>query len=141
MPVDVTEQVKAEHLEFGIPESATEGYAYTIDLNENAVWEDGTPINADTYVYSMQQLLRPELLNYRASDYYSGDRVIAGAQNYANQGQTMPTSVAEVMQREGLETLEDFFAAHGLSLIHISGAGVLCARRRFCTDWRSNSQL
>ena len=31
-PVDVTLQVKAEHPEFGIPESAEKGYAYTIDL-------------------------------------------------------------------------------------------------------------
>ena len=85
-PVDVTEQVKAEHPEFGIPESATSGYAYTIDLNPDCVWEDGTPINADTYVYSMQQLLNPDLLNYRASDYYAGNFCIAGAEAYANGG-------------------------------------------------------
>ncbi|MGN0985049.1 MAG: ABC transporter substrate-binding protein [Candidatus Enterenecus sp.] len=85
-PVDVTEQVKAEHPEFGIPESATAGYAYTIDLNPDCVWEDGTPINADTYVYSMQQLLNPDLLNYRASDYYAGNFCIAGAEAYANAG-------------------------------------------------------
>lgn len=86
MPVDVTEQVKAEHPEFGIPESATAGYAYTIDLNPLATWEDGTPINADTYVYSMKKLLDPALLNYRAADYYAQGLSIAGAENYANQG-------------------------------------------------------
>ncbi len=82
-PVDVTEKVKAEHPEFGIPESATAGFAYTIDLNPKARWEDGTPINADTYVYSMKRLLAPELLNYRASDYYAGNFSIAGAEEYA----------------------------------------------------------
>ncbi|MBQ9165774.1 MAG: hypothetical protein IJX71_02435, partial [Oscillospiraceae bacterium] len=87
-PVDVTEQVKAEHPEYGIPESATEGYAYVIDLNPAAVWEDGTPINADTYVYSMQRLLDSSLLNYRASDYYAGGFCIAGAEAYANSGLT-----------------------------------------------------
>lgn len=100
-PVDVTEQVKAEHPEFGIPESATAGYAYTIDLNPDAVWEDGTPINADTYVYSMQQLLDSSKLNYRASDYYSGDLVIAGAENYANSGNT----VKKIVSTDG-ETLD-----------------------------------
>ena len=85
-PVDVTEQIKAEHPEFNIPESATSGYAYTIDLNPDAVWEDGTPINADTYVYSMKRLLDPALLNYRATDYYAGDLCIAGAEAYANAG-------------------------------------------------------
>ena len=87
-PVDVTEKVKAEHPEFNIPADATKGYAYTIDLNPNACWEDGTPINADTYVYSMKQLLNPDLLNYRASDYYAGDFAVAGAEAYANQGST-----------------------------------------------------
>lgn len=93
-PVDVTTQVKAEHPEFNIPESATEGYAYTIDLNQKATWEDGTKIDADTYVYSMQQLLDPKLINYRASDYYSGDFVIAGAEGYANSGRTVKKAVS-----------------------------------------------
>ena len=66
LPVDVTEEVKAEHPEFNIPESALEGFAYTIDLNPDACWEDGTPITADDYVESMKRLLDPRLQNYRA---------------------------------------------------------------------------
>lgn len=85
-PVDVTETVLAEHPEFGIPEDATSGYAYTIDLNPDACWEDGTPINADTYVESMERLLDPKLLNYRASDYYAGSLCIANAEAYATSG-------------------------------------------------------
>ena len=46
LPVDVTEKVKAEG-KFNIPESPTSGYAYTIDLNPNACFEDGTKITAD----------------------------------------------------------------------------------------------
>ena len=88
MPVDVTEAVKAAHPEYNIPESATAGYAYTIDLNPNATWEDGTPITADTYVYSMKKLLDVNLMNYRAADYYSADFVLAGAEAYANSGTT-----------------------------------------------------
>lgn len=88
-PVDVTEQVKKDHPEFGIPESVTSGYAYTIDLNKNACWQDGTKIDADTYVYSMQMLLDSKLLNYRASDYYTQSLCIAGAENYANSGRTV----------------------------------------------------
>ena len=112
-PVDVTEKIKASNPEFGIPESATKGYAYTIDLNKNACWEDGTPINADTYVYSMKQLLNPELLNYRATDYYSGDLCIANAEFYANQGQTKTISVRTVMANEGMSTLDEYFAKYG----------------------------
>ena len=88
LPIDVTEQVKAEHPEFNIPEAATKGYAYVIKLNPDCKWEDGTPINADTYVYSMERLLNSDLLNYRASDYYSGNFCVAGAEAYANSGNT-----------------------------------------------------
>lgn len=85
-PVDVTEQMKAEHPEFGIPESATAGYAYVIDLNQDACWEDGTPITADDYVESMKRLLDPTMLNYRATDYYAQSLCIAGAEAYAKGG-------------------------------------------------------
>ena len=88
LPVDVTEEIKAAHPEFNIPESAVDGYAYTIALNPNAQWDDGTPITADTYVESMKRLLDPKLINYRASDYYDGDFAIAGAKEYANQGRS-----------------------------------------------------
>ena len=87
MPVDVTETFKAEHPEFGIPADATSGYAYIIKLNPDACFDDGTPITAETYVQSMERLLRPELLHYRAADWYgSNDLSIAGAENYNNQG-------------------------------------------------------
>ncbi len=89
MPVDVTEDIKANYPQFKIPADATSGYAYVIKLNPDAKWQDGTPINADTYVYSMQQLLNPDLMNYRATDYYAGDLCIAGAENYAHSGTTI----------------------------------------------------
>lgn len=85
-PVDVTEKIKKDHPEYGIPESATKGYAYTIDLNKAAKWADGTKINADTYVYSMKELFNPLLKNYRASDYIDGSLSIANAKNYLYQG-------------------------------------------------------
>lgn len=87
-PVDVTEQVKADHPEFGIPESATSGYAYTIDLNQKATWDDGTPITADDYVESMKRLLDPAMMNYRATDYYAQNMCVAGAEQYSKGGTT-----------------------------------------------------
>ncbi len=89
LPVDVTTTIKAlEGNPYHIPESAEAGYAYTIDLNPDAKWQDGTPITAATYVYSMKQLLDPDLKNYRATDYMDGDFVIANAANYRYMGQT-----------------------------------------------------
>ena len=89
LPVDVTEEVKAAHPEFNIPEGEKEGFAYKIALNKDAKWSDGTPINADTYVESMKRLLDPKLMNYRATDYYAGSLCIAGAEGYANSGQSV----------------------------------------------------
>ena len=91
IPADVTEQVKNERPEFGIPASADGGYAYAIDLNPACAWEDGTPINADTYVYSMLRLLNPALQNSRAADFYSGALRLAGAEAYAHSGRTEKT--------------------------------------------------
>lgn len=63
-------------------EQQTQGYVFEIGLNPDMKWEDGTLINADTYMYSFQQMLSPEMKNYRANNYYSGDYAIAGAYNY-----------------------------------------------------------
>ena len=90
-PVDVTEAVKAmDNNKYGIPADATSGYAYKIALNPNAVWQDGTPINADTYVYSMKQLLDPVMRNYRSIDYTSDSTslVVANGKAYLYQGST-----------------------------------------------------
>lgn len=58
------------------------GYVFEFTLNEAAKWQDGTPINADSYVYSMQQLLNPKMKNYRANLYISGEAAIAGGYDY-----------------------------------------------------------
>ena len=68
------------------PEEVFADYVYEIKLRESMCWQDGTPIDADTYIYSMQQLLNPKMKNYRANNYYSGDSALAGAYNYYYQG-------------------------------------------------------
>ncbi len=60
----------------------TEGYVYEIKLNPEMRWQDGTPINADTYIYSMKQLLNPDMMNYRANLYYDGESAVAGGNAY-----------------------------------------------------------
>lgn len=104
-PVDVTEKVAKEHPEFNIPEGMTKGYAYTIDLNPDACWEDGTPIKAEDYVYSMKALLDPTMYNYRAADYIIGDFSIAGGLEYNYQGTTAYTDVGGIPM-EGLTKRE-----------------------------------
>ena len=60
----------------------TEGYVYEIKLNPEMRWENGTPINADTYIYSMKAMLDPAMKNYRANLYYSGESAVAGGDKY-----------------------------------------------------------
>ena len=62
----------------------TEKLIYKISLNPDAKWADGTPINADTYIYSMQQMLDPAMKNYRANSYFEGDTAIKNAKLYYN---------------------------------------------------------
>ena len=86
MPIDVTNEIKTQYPQFNIPADMESGYAYKIILNSDACWSDGTPITAETYVQSFERLLRPELLNYRAADWYGQTLSIAGAEYYFNQG-------------------------------------------------------
>ena len=130
-PVDVTEKVKAEHPEFGIPESATAGFAYTIDLNPNATWEDGTVINADTYVESMKRLLDPDLKNYRAVDRYQGNFVIAGAENYANQGHKVPLNLEGLKAKLDVGTMDEAVAPYKDDIAYINWANSFGAQYDF----------
>ncbi|MBR5311068.1 MAG: hypothetical protein IKU42_08120 [Oscillospiraceae bacterium] len=91
------EDVTAEHqddlvkynvtlMEGQTPETTTEGHVFEIRLNPNAKWQNGEAITADDYIYSMEQLLNPEMRNYRANLYYSGESAVAGGYNYYNSG-------------------------------------------------------
>ncbi len=72
-------------------ETAEKGYVFEIKLNPNAKWENGEAINADDYIYSMQQLLNPDMKNYRANLYYAGESAVAGGNAYYNMGSTVYT--------------------------------------------------
>lgn len=97
-PEDVTAEYAGDE-KWGVPADATEGYAYRVSLNKDAVWEDGTVINADSYIYSMQQALNPEMHNYDAYVYYQTIPIV-GAEEYAKSGQTEMVPVADVESSE-----------------------------------------
>ena len=82
----------AEKEKWGITEDA--GRVWEIKLNKDAQWADRTKINADTYVYSMQQLLSSEMKNYRAGNYVTGDSSIVGAEGYFNNDKVGQTKYA-----------------------------------------------
>ncbi len=102
MAEDINDITKtyADKAKWGIADDAT-GRVWEIKLNKNAQWADGTPINADTYVYSMQQLLSSKMKNYRAGNYVSGDSAIVGADGYFNNDLVGQTKYAQATDVEG----------------------------------------
>lgn len=110
-PVDVTTQVKAANPAFGIPESATSGYAWSVKLRDDLKWDDGTPITAQDFVDSLERVLRGELLNYRAADYYDGSYVVVNADKYSLQGTTsfkaMGVATSDFLEQGG--KVEDLY--------------------------------
>ncbi len=100
------EDVSANYVNDGkwnLPEGA-KGRAYKITLREDLKWDDGTPIKAEDFVYTMQQQLDPLFQNYRADSFYTGATVIVNAENYAKQGQTIDSVDNSV---SGLYTVAD----------------------------------
>lgn len=92
---DVTKDNKADLTKYNVTlqdgktaDTTDAGYVFEIKLNEKAKWQDGTPINADSYIYSMKQLLNPDMKNYRANLYYSGESAVAGGLAMYNSGTT-----------------------------------------------------
>ena len=82
LPVDVTADYVGQ---YGIASGET-AKAWKIALNPAVTWSDGTKINAETYVYSMKQLMDPRAVNRRADSFYSGDFEIVNAKAYFYDG-------------------------------------------------------
>ena len=66
--VDVTADY-AGNPKYAVPEGETKGYAYKFELRDDLVWDDGTPIHAKDFVYTMKQQLDPLFKNYRADSF------------------------------------------------------------------------
>ena len=66
---DVTSSVDAKW-GYTDAQKAEGGYAWKITLRDDLKWDDGTAITAADFVYSMQQLLDPAFMNFRANTYY-----------------------------------------------------------------------
>ena len=81
---DVTKKYAGQ---YGLAADAKKGQAFAMTLRNDLKWDDGTPIKAADFVYTMSQQLSPKYLFDTASNYYSGNYVIHNAENYVKQGQ------------------------------------------------------
>ena len=109
---DVTAAHQDDLVKYGIENTeATKDYVFEIKLRPEMVWEDGTKINADTYIYSMKQLLDPTMKNYRAGNYISGESALVGADKYYYQGSVAtlynPDVATLVKGEDGVYTTDD----------------------------------
>lgn len=92
---DATATLTDEEItKFGLQKSEdgskyTAGQKWVIKLNEAAKWADGTPINAQSYIDSMDRFLDPAMVNYRADQWYSGDVVLGNAEARFKSGRTV----------------------------------------------------
>ncbi len=67
-------------------QKAEGGYAWKITLRDDLKWDDGTPITAADFEYSMKELLDPAFMNFRANTYYD-TLMIKNAKPYFFQNQ------------------------------------------------------
>ena len=104
MPVDVTTEYVGE--EWGITEEET-SRAWLIELRDDLAWEDGTPITAHDFVASVDRLLDPVAINYRADQLYSGDLALvnAKARFYSGRTATVQSQTEFTYSEENLDKL------------------------------------
>lgn len=86
---------------------AAGGYIWQITLREDLKWDDGTPIKAQDFVYTMKQQLSPEYKFARADSYYANAVKIHNAKNYVYQGSVGFFDNAKQFTREDLVKQED----------------------------------
>ena len=111
---DVTAEY-AGNDDYGVPETAVRGYAYQITLNENACWDDETPIKADTWLQAAQNLLdqgNEDLL------------ILANAQEYLwDANRTQVISLGEAGYGNVAAAEEDGFTEFFVDVEHYWGLG------------------
>ena len=112
VPTDVTKDYAGDE-RYAVPADATEGYAFKYVLRDDLKWDDGTPINADSFMYSVQQQLNPKMFNHRADLLYASTKVVHNAENYLKQGSDAEMTIDKYSALLGYDTVEDFLAEHG----------------------------
>ena len=88
-------------------QKAEGGYAWKITLRDDLKWDDGTPIVAADFVYSMQAQLDPAFMNFRGNTYYD-TLMLKGSRAYFFKNQE---GVYESITKKGYTTIEEAIEA------------------------------
>lgn len=85
MASEMAEDVTSQYVgKYGVEEGES-GKVWSVKLNMDAKWEDGTPITANDYVYSMEQLISSSNKNYRQTAFTSDQGELYNAAYYYKQ--------------------------------------------------------
>jgi oligopeptide transport system substrate-binding protein len=83
-----------------------DGVTYTFTLREDAVWEDGEPVTAHDFVYSMKRLLDPRVASYYGSQNYAG--IIAGGAELAFAEDADEATIEQLASEVGVRAVDDY---------------------------------
>lgn len=83
-----------------------DGMTYTFTLREDAVWEDGEPVTAHDFVYSMRRLLDPRLASYYGSTNYAG--LIAGGAELAGAVEADEATIEQLASEIGVRAVDNY---------------------------------
>ena len=97
LPVDVTAQF-AGH--YGISKTAVRGYAFAIPLRDGACWDDGRALSAGDWAYTIEMLLKQDLLPLDIANYQA-----------FRQGETGPAAQIVSLEDAGYRSMEEAQAA------------------------------
>ena len=117
------------------------GYAWKITLRNDLKWDDGTPITAADFIYSMQQQLDPKFMNFRANTYYDTLK-IKNAKGYFFQNEegtyesvtSLGYQTIQAAIDAGVTVYVDVYASWGASASYVDADGNPCPQWLPITD-------
>ncbi len=131
---DVTSAVDAKW-GYTDEQKAEGGFAWKITLRDDLKWDDGTAITAADFEYSMQQLLDPAFMNFRANTYYD-TLMIKNSKTYFFQNQE---GTYETIGGLGYASVQDAIDAGETLYANAwnmwGAAGYLDADGNECPEW------
>lgn len=106
LPEDVTAQYAGT---CGIPADAARGWAFAIELDPDAAWEDGTALDADDLLFTLNQMAQEQIL----------DLPLANLQGLYNKAQK-PTDEIISLAQAGFSSMEEAAeAGHNLFYLNV----------------------
>ena len=103
---DGTNYIWIDDLAVGDP-IKVDAYNWQIKLREGATWQNGDPINADTWIFTFQQQLNPKLQMRMATFLYDNSVTIVNGEEYLMQGtEGYPAEVK--WEDVGIKKIDDY---------------------------------